>query len=279
MIFDAIVENPPYQKKVGKRKTVPLWDAFLEKSVEYLKPDGYLCIVHPSGWRNLGGHTKSAGNLIKSRDVQYLEMHSNLDALKVFGVSIHYDWYILRNRPNQGPTEVKFQDGTKKTLNIKDLSFIPNAEYDRVIGLLAKEGEPTCEILRNSVYGHAKPHMSKKKTKRFCYPIINYIKADKSLSLYYSRTNDGHFGVPKVIYTTSHVGIDAIQTLVDANGDYGLTEFAVGIVDSKENLPMIEKCINSAEFKKFAKNIVFGDNNIQHRVLSLFRKDFWKEFI
>jgi site-specific DNA-methyltransferase (adenine-specific) len=48
--FDVVIGNPPYQapvKSVCASHT--LWDKFAVLSLEMSK--GYVCLVHPSGWR------------------------------------------------------------------------------------------------------------------------------------------------------------------------------------------------------------------------------------
>jgi tRNA1(Val) A37 N6-methylase TrmN6 len=54
--FDVIVMNPPYQVKseASVSKTQAIWDKFVKKAVEFVKKDGHLVAVHPSGWRGCG---------------------------------------------------------------------------------------------------------------------------------------------------------------------------------------------------------------------------------
>ena len=91
------------------------------------------------------------------------------------------------------------------------------------------------------------------------------------------RNDKGHFGVPKVVFSTGRpisVGI-----FFDAKGEYGLTQFATGIVDDLKILPNIQKALDSQKFRDFCSSISVGKLEINAHVLRLFRKDFWKEFL
>ena len=39
MKFDVVLGNPPYQEKVGDKKTEPLWNKFVKKSISLIKKD------------------------------------------------------------------------------------------------------------------------------------------------------------------------------------------------------------------------------------------------
>jgi type I restriction-modification system DNA methylase subunit len=77
MKFDVIVGNPPYT--IGKNKTI--WNLFVEKSFELCKEEGYVSLIHPNGWRNIGGRFGKIQNLIKNKEVQYLSMNSIVEVI------------------------------------------------------------------------------------------------------------------------------------------------------------------------------------------------------
>jgi len=58
-----------------------------------------------------------------------------------------------------------------------------------------------------------------------------------------------------------------------------LTQFATGIVDDISNLPLIAKALDSLKFKRIIKATSMSKAEIDRKILSLFRKDFWREFI
>ena len=95
MKFDVVVGNPPYQIKVGPRKTEPIWDKFVFKGFDLLNENGFLMLIHPSGWRNVDGRFKKVQELLKSKKLTYLEMKSEKDGMERFGASIIFDLYVV----------------------------------------------------------------------------------------------------------------------------------------------------------------------------------------
>jgi hypothetical protein len=94
-----------------------------------------------------------------------------------------------------------------------------------------------------------------------------------------SINNRGHFGVPKII-----CGNGANPTFIeDFDGKYGMTQWVYGITGDLIDLENISKFLKSEEVKKITKATKFvataGNPIIYPRILSQFKKDFWKEFI
>ena len=106
MIPHAAVGNPPYNDDSGnKGKGHMLWDKFVEKSLnELLKENGYLIFIHPAVWRQL---EHPCLNLIKDKQIIYLEIHNVNDGIKTFKCSTRYDWYVLQNKDNENDTIIK----------------------------------------------------------------------------------------------------------------------------------------------------------------------------
>ena len=276
--FDVILGNPPYQKQVGPKNTEIIWNKFIIKSLSILKSEGYLVYVHPSGWRNISGDVKNIQKEILSRNLQYLEIHNEKDGLKIFSSETRYDWYILQNKKvDVTNTIIKFQDGTIKTMNVNDLEFIPNGEYDKIMSMIAKPGEDRIELLHSySLYETRKSWMSKIRTEVYKYPCVYTVDSKSELKLKYSSTDRGHFGIPKFIWSNGR--ISSIGSYVDINGDYGLTQFAYAIVDNPENLPKIKEVFDTKEFRKLMELCAVGQLTVNHKVIALFKKDFWKTF-
>ena len=237
-------------------------------------------MVHPNGWRDVKGMFEDTKELLQSKEIQYLEMHDMNDGVKIFGVQSNYDWYIAKNTPTKGnKTHIKGQDGSKYDVDISKLDFIPSRKFEEIRSLIAKGGEDMVEILYSrGSYGHDKSHVSKIKDNKFKYPVIYSIKMGDIPTLHYSDTNkNGHFGIPKFIFGGGVC--TSIGSLVDSNGEYGLTQWATAIIDEKENLPLIKKAFDSIEFKELMKACPNQNNNINRKVIATFRKDFWKQFI
>jgi hypothetical protein len=83
-----------------------------------------------------------------------------------------------------------------------------------------------------------------------------------------------YFGIPKVVF-----GSGATSFQIDETGEHGLTQRAIGILDKPCNLEQIAIVLDSEEFKKIIRAMSMSKAEINPNVLSLFKKDFWKEFI
>ena len=297
--FDVIMGNPPFQQKVGTKNTQPIWHSFVIYSLKILKTGGYLVFVHPSGWRNIAGKFKHIQKEILSRDLQYLEIHTEKDGVKTFSSSTRYDWYVLKNeKVDTTNTIIKFQDGTTSIINVTELEFIPNGEYEKIMSMIAKNGEENVVVIHDyssyetrkkwmsktkteenvdviysrCEYGTDKKHMSKTKTEEYKYPCVYTVNSKSELSFFYSSKQHGHFEVPKLIWSNG----GNTGSYIDINGDYGLTQFAYAIVDKPENLPKIKEVFDSKEFRNLMELSTFGQGHINYRIISIFKKDFWK---
>lgn len=279
--FDIIIGNPPYNENSNKgyAQTKPLWDKFVIKNISLLIENGYLCLVHPGAWRIPKGIFKPVQNLIKQRQILYLEIHNVTDGFKMFEAYIAYDFYCLKNvLSNDHIATIKFQDGTIVQKNISNTDFIPNAMFSELEKIIAKHGEEKVNLLHSySAYQTHRPHMNKMRDETFVYPIINTItKNGEIINLRWSSKNDrGHFGVPKLIWSIG----SATSPIVDLNGQYGLTEWAYAIEDKIDNLEQIKKAMISVPFKKLMSATDGGRHRYNWKVISMLRKDFWKEFV
>ena len=277
--FDIIVANPPYQSNnPGERKTHPLWHKFVEKSISILTDGGYLNMVHPSNWRYIDGLFRNIFEMFKNKQMLYLELHTKRDGQKTFGASTTYDFYCLKNNKNNSHlTKIKFQDGVIGYYDLSKLKFIPNGKMDMFVELMANDNEDKVNVLYNrSSYGTDKKNMSLNKTNEFKYPCIYYTYSNGTYKLWYSSTKDnGHFNIPKVIFSS---GIST--PLVDVKGEFGQCQFAYGIIDSVDNLENIKTALLNIKFLELMKYVdgVSGQR-YNYKILSTFRKDFYKQFL
>jgi len=281
MKFDVIVGNPPYTKDVGGGNSISLWDKFVEKSFNLVKKDGYVCMIHPNGWRNIKGSFKKLQKLILSKDIKYLELHSTEDGQMVFGVTTPFDVYVIKNtNQTSKKTIVKDYDGVVSNQDLSKLEFIPNSKFDIIKSLLASDEEEKVEVIEDSSYHHQREYVSSNLDNTYQYPCVYSVYKDGSFNLKYSSRNDkGHFGKSKLI-----LGNGANPTVfMDVEGDYGMTQFAFGIVDTPENLIKIKKVLQSDRFSEITKSTKYvataGNPLVYPKILKTFRKNFWEEFI
>lgn len=273
--FDIVMGNPPYNDGTNNRGSAHvLWDKFVVKSLDILVGGGYLNMVHPSGWRSVGGFNE-VSTLLKSKEMIYLEMHNKKDGIKTFGAQTTYDFYCVRNiNTNNFITTIKCVDGVIENISIQNMDFIPNGKFNEFKSLISKDNR--VNLIKDSNYHTQKDYVSKTKTNEFNYPLIYVTYVNGEINYRYSSKNDkGHFKTPKVIWS------NGISTpIVDKNGDYGLTEFAYAIVDEECNLDDIKRALLNP---KFINLMSYSDGESGHRynrkVISLFRKDFYKQFL
>ena len=136
-LFDVVIGNPPFQtKKPNTVKSQPLWNKFVMKSLTILNENGYLVLIHPSGWRNVDGIYKKVQNEILNRNLEYLEIHNENDGMKTFNCCTRYDWYVLKNeKVDITNTVIKFQDEVLN-VNVIGLQFIPNGAFTKIMSLI-----------------------------------------------------------------------------------------------------------------------------------------------
>ena len=277
--WDAVIGNPPYQApkekehegrgKCGKS----MWEDFVETSINITVDGGFICNIHPPRWRK---PKSEIGEKIKAKQMLYLEMHGLEDGKKTFGCQTDYDWYIIKNTPCSKKTNIFDQNGETIELKICDVPFIPDTKIKEVMELLAKSKEEKVKLLHSySAYETRKPHMSQSKTDEFKYPCIYSISIDNKVKFWHSSIKGQFFGIPKVVWGNGHTGI-----YIDESGEFGLTQFAYGIADSPKNLPNIAKALKSDKFVRDIMGYKAQGGNIYNKdILSLLRKDFWKEFV
>jgi hypothetical protein len=283
--FDVIIGNPPYQELKegagnGFSKSQAIWHIFVEKGLFLAENKGLFSMIHPSGWRDIKGMFKNTQRLIlDNNDIIYLSMNTSKDGIRSFGCTTDFDWYVLSKNSYQNKlTEVKQQDGEICKIYLKDKEFIPGAMIDSVYGLIAKHDEKRVDVLYSrSAYGTDKINISKEKDDIFKYPCVYTCGKKGNINFRYSCTNqNGHFGIPKVFWSNGA----ASSVHIDSEGEYGLTEFAYAIADDANNLENIKKAMESEKFIELMKwTQLNNDHRYNRKIISLFRKDFWKEFI
>ena len=280
--FDVVMGNPPYQLKVGDRKTQALWQSFVTFSLTTLKLSGYLVFVHPSGWRSPEGVFKNVLDLIQSKNLKYLCMNTFKKGQEVFKVGTNFDYYVLQNTidPNNITT---ITDINGKTIekNINSWNFIPSGGFDLYEKIIAKEGEAKVNVLYNSsLFETRQPYMSNEKTERFIYPCVYTITIRDGMKFFYSsikhpKTEKTDMFVKKVIWSN---GLGTYP-IVDVKGEYGLTQFSYAIIDDIPNLKNIETALNNPKFIELMEYVKFQNNKYNYKVISIFKKDFWKLFL
>lgn len=272
--FDVVVANPPYNDDTGNKGTGHnIWKNFVEVGIDkWIKPGGYLLYVNPSVWRQLDHPLLKK---IMENQVVYLEIHNFDDGQKTFKCSTRYDWYLLRKTPYTESTVIKDEEGVVQTVDLRNWSFIPNMRFSAIESLCATGDEALIEIIHSeSDYEVRRKWMSKVKTETHIHPVVLSIKKEGELSLSWSNiTSKGHYGIPKFVFT------NGAGFCSDIKGDYGISQWGSGIVDTPENIPLIERVFRNPKFLEIKKAIQVDSSSYNIKIMRLFKKDFWQKFL
>ena len=271
--FDLVVGNPPYNDGSGnKGKGHTLWTRFVEIALnKWIKVDKYLVYVHPSLWRQINHGLQT---YLKNKQMIFLQIYDEKDGVKYFRCNTRFDWYLLQNIPNQKNTLIVDQDKQQIELNLLEWNFIPNCKFSEVQKLI--NGTEKVNIIHDRTnYGSDKKWTNKIIDNIYKYPCIYSINRQNCAKYIYSKVNtNGHFQIPKVIFASGATGI-----IIDNKGEYGLSEWASGIVDESVNFENIKRCLLSKKFNKVIQAISVSKAEINYKILKEFKKDFWREFI
>jgi len=287
--FDLVIQNPPYNDSSGnKGANHTLWDKFTVKAIEsWLKPGGYLVAVHPGNWRqgNNGGREKNVVfPLFKEKQLHYLEIHNSTDGQKTFKCGTSYDWYILENTSRYMKTAVVGEDGVRSELDMGEWTFLPNMMHEYIKGLITDDVTNRLDITRDrSVYAtdNKKGLVSKEKTDKYCYPLINSIKKDGSIDFRYTcdDTQAGKGQLPQ-FGRTKFIFCNGAGCYKDVTGDIGFTEWGFAIYDTPENVEKIDVAFKTKEFTNIINALkIVPSQKGNPNVMKLFRKDFWKDLL
>jgi hypothetical protein len=103
--FDVILGNPPYNKggirsHTGKQlgdKNETIWTKFIEKSFEWLKPDGFLAFINPLSWLK---KSHSLHNEMLEKHIVWLKLWDNSQSKGMINADIPISLYVLQNKKN-----------------------------------------------------------------------------------------------------------------------------------------------------------------------------------
>lgn len=271
--FDAVIGNPPYQNSNNNKGSGnTLWNLFVEKSLNvWLIENGLLLYVHPRGWRQINS---KVGNLMKEKQIIYLNMNSVTKGLETFKCATDYDYYLIENTAVYKETYINdYKNEIYNYLINNKLKFIPNHSLKKVYNLIDIV-EDNGFINDQSSYEPRKKWMSKTENNEYKYPCVYSINSKNEISKKWSNRNDnGHFGITKFIFSNGN------GFYKDINGYYGLTQWAYAIKCKKEDMDSVEISFNSKNFNDIIDAINLTSNKYNYNVMKLFKKDFWKDFI
>jgi len=230
-----------------------------------------LLYVHPRGWRQINS---KVGNIMKEKQIIYLNMNSVNKGLETFKCATDYDYYLIENISVYKETNIDdYKNKKYKYMINEELKFIPNHSLHEVFSLVDIVDDNGF-INDQSLYEPRKKWMSKIQSNEYKFPCVYSINSKNIISKKWSNRNDnGHFNVTKFIFSNGN------GYYKDINGEYGLTQWAYAIKCNKEDMDNVEKSFNSNKFNNIIDAINLTSNKYNYNVMKLFKKDFWKEFI
>ena len=103
--FDVILGNPPYNKggirsHSGKQlgdKNETVWPKFIDKSFEWLKPEGFLVFINPLSWLKI---SHSLHNAMLEKHIVWMKLWDNSQSKGMISADIPISLYILHNKLN-----------------------------------------------------------------------------------------------------------------------------------------------------------------------------------
>ena len=225
--FDVVFGNPPYQPPSnGKKGGKSLWPIFVQKSMNLLKPNGFLVFVHPALWRK---PKNELHDLMFGKQFHYLSIHTKQEGDKLFHATTRYDWYILQNTEATRPTMVHFDDGMEISVMIQpSLQFIPNHGHDIFTKILSNPG-PTLNALSTHEGSTGSKNTSNTKSGVFCHPLVNSVSKTKGINCMYSSKPLKNQFAQKVIFSNG----EFVLPFYD-RGVFGTTQGGIFIAVSSE---------------------------------------------
>jgi len=289
MKFDYIVGNPPYQQPVGLNKTKNIWSEIVLKSFDLLKPSGNMSMIHPGAWKfslikGVNNNYHKIREMYNKYNVISAEFNDKQRGFEIFGANTDYDIIKVKKELRTVLTRVYTKSDGIIDIDFREYDVLPVDKFSLYNKYRAKNNEDRVELILDSSYHTKSGIVSDIKSKVFKYPIVYTIREGDGIIFYYSSTNTkGHFGIPKLILKKG-----AGTTLLDLEGNFGMSEYAAAIVDTPENLIKIQKVIESRKFKDLKKHFVGTGRDAYNSItdglgtmfkfLKTFKKDFWKGF-
>jgi hypothetical protein len=238
--FDVVFGNPPFQPPSnGKKGGNSLWPDFVRKGLDLLMDDGYLVFVHPAIWRK---PDDGLHELMFSKQLYYLSIHTDQEGNKMFRSNTRYDWYVLQKKLPCQPTRVRLDDNTTLLMMITPtLPYIPN-HGNSIMEKMCNRTEHGFLTAHVSYEGDSrKKYVSKHRTSDHTYPLINSISKKNGICLWWSSQPLTYQFKKKVIFSNGRY----ISPLYD-DGKFGTTQGGIYIlVDTDEEGIQLARFLNS----------------------------------
>ena len=277
--FDIIVGNPPYNASGTKATGNTIWQLFVNNSIKILKNNGYLCFIHPNGWRKpnteKGKFYGLFEKMTRENILLYLEIHDTKDGMKYFHCGTRYDWYILQKKKNENhKTKILDQNNISYEINLNKYNWLANCELELIDKLIANKNEEKCQILQSmSAYEPRKKWISKIETKEFKYPVVHSTPKDGHRFVWSNKNDNGFYGIKKVIFGESGI----YNPIIDIEGTYAMSQGAMAIIiDDNIEGEKLSKFLTSSVFNKIIKACLWSSFRIEWGMFKDLKKNFYE---
>jgi hypothetical protein len=266
--FDVVMGNPPYNTPRLKSNGNVLYPRFVNKSLQLLKENGFLCMIHPPGWRKPVTSRSPYLGLFEAMthdcQMRFLEMHDANDGLKYLNAGTRYDLYVLQKTPCNSETLVIDIDGAAWHLDLRDWPWLPNCAFPLIKTMLATTSDQR-KVLRGV---HVK-ECNLVPSDEFPYPAIQKIDT-RGIVMTYSASPHNK-DVPKVIIGHSGTGF-----LADTHGDYSLGSGVFGLpIPSQRDCEKLAEFLKSPTFKQLRRACAWSTFRLDWRLFTHLRDRFW----
>lgn len=284
--FDIVIGNPPFQKENKKNNLARggtnnnLYVNFIKKSIEVLKPNGYLVYIHPQNWRKINS---DIFDIFIDNNLLHISLNYGGKLFK--NVSVKTDYYILKKINDKAKpkikTYIKCYNGKNNLIDecemiIQSIDFIPNVfnqEIKNIFEKINKYGEKR-ECIINSDCHKIREHVLSDTHKNFTenfirgpkseinkYPLFN--TSGNPFEYYSSRPHKDQFK-KKVIMSSS----GKLAPFYD-DGKYGTTQDSMYFfVLDKDSGEKLVKILNSSLYKFLIKICQWGNFRNEPKLLS-----------
>ena len=277
--FDVIIGNPPYNASGTKASGNTIWQLFVNNSIKLLKPNGYICFVHPNGWRKPNTEKGKFYGLFEKMTneniILYLEIHDTKDGMKQFNCGTRYDWYILQKKKNENhKTKILDQNNISYEINLSKYNWLANCELELIDKLIANNNEEKCKILQSmSAYEPRKKWISKIETKEFKYQVVHSTPKDGHRFVWSNKNDNGHYGIKKVIFGESGI----YNPIIDIDGKYAMSQGAMAIIiDDINEGNKLSKFLCSSIFNRIIKACLWSSFRIEWGMFKDLKKNFYE---
>lgn len=281
--FTGVIGNPPFNSSGNTGTGNTIWQNFTRKAIgNWLLPNGYLCFVHPPGWRKPNTERGKFYRLYQfmtcENQMLYLSIHGVKDGLKTFKCGTRYDWYVLQKKRSYKNTVINDQERIELQVDMSSFTWLPNSNISTIHAMLAVEEDEKCPIIYNrSSYGSDnKKYISKEQDDEYKYPVVHTIPLSGVRFIYSKINSKGHYNIPKVIFGQTN----SKNPILDIKGDYAMSEHSMAIqIDSEEEGCNIKKALQTSLFQNVLSSCMWSNFMIDWRLFTQFRRDFWKQFL